>query len=141
MIVKPFEAWHLDELTLQDSQSIFEPSLVNSGYGLSLQTAGPAYSAVIDDKVIACLGIIPQWENRAIAWGLISGDAGKYFIGVHKAVKRFLDLQDYARIETSVSCNFDQGHRWAQMLGFEREGMMRKYTPDGRDCDLYARIR
>jgi hypothetical protein len=28
-----------------------------------------------------------------------------------------------------------------QHLGFEREGLMRKYTTHGRDCWLYAKVR
>jgi hypothetical protein len=28
-----------------------------------------------------------------------------------------------------------------KMLGFEREGYMRAFNPDGRDAVLYARIR
>jgi hypothetical protein len=51
-----------------------------------------------------------------------------------------MELHPYKRIETSVATDFEQGHRWAQMLGFKNEGTMRCFTPQGMDCDLYARI-
>ena len=141
MRIEPFKPEHLAALLLQPSQALFQPMLASKDYGKMLYDAGPAYAVILDDNVVACLGIIPQWEGRAIAWGLVGTEAGKAFVSLHKAVKRFLDLQDYHRIETAVSTDFEQGHRWAQLLGFENEGTMRAYTPDGRDCDLYARIK
>ena len=141
MRIEQFKPEHLTELLLQPSQAMMQPVLSQRDYGTALASAGPAYTVIIDDNVVACLGIIPQWEGRAIAWGLIGSEAGKEFYAIHKAVKRFLDLQDYRRIETAVSSDFEQGHRWAKLLGFENEGTMRAYTPDGRDCDLYARIK
>lgn len=141
MIVVPFKAEHLGDILLQESQIAFQPSMLDVSYGKMLETAGPAFTAIYDEHVVACLGIIPQWENRAVAWGLIGIDAGRAFVSVHRAVRRFLELQQYARIETAVSSEFEEGHRWAQLLGFQKEGTMRAYTPDGRDCDLYARLK
>lgn len=141
MRIEAFKPQHLENLILQESQIMLQPLLADADYRESLFTAGPAYSAIVGDVVIASLGIIPQWENRATAWGLISNAAGKHFIGVTKAIKRFLELQDYRRIETPVTTNFAEGHRWAQLLGFQNEGTMRCYTPWGEDCDLYAKIR
>lgn len=141
MKVIPFEAGHLQLLALQEAQSMFEPLRAKPSYGISLETGGPAFSAVVDDEIIAALGIIPQWENRAVAWGLIGSKARHHFVPITKAILRFLELTEYRRIETPVDVEFEQGHRWARLLGFEREGRMRAYTPDGRDCDLYARVK
>ena len=35
---------------------------------------------------------------------------------------------------------FEPGHRWATMLGFEREGLMRAFGQDGSDMVMYSRI-
>lgn len=140
MRIVPFEPDHLNRLLLQPSQAIMQPTLSKPEYAESLYKAGPAYSLVDGDAVYASMGLIPQWEGRAVAWGLISAEAGQHFIKIHKAVRRTMTIHPYRRIETAVACDFAQGHRWATMLGFEREGRMRAYTPDGRDCDLYARI-
>lgn len=140
MSIVPFEPEHLERLTLQPSQAIMQPTLANPAYAKWLATSGPAYSLVDGDVVIASAGIIPQWENRALAWALISATAGKHFVVIHKAIRRFFVLHNYKRIETAVDCSFEQGHRWMKMLGFEREGRMRAFMPDGRDCDLYARV-
>lgn len=141
MIVLPFKPDHLRQLLLQPSQAIMQPTLMKNGYAESLYNGGPAFSAVVDGEIIAALGIIPQWENRAVAWGLIGTEARRHLLAIHRAVLRFLEMSEYGRIETSVATHFAEGHRWAQMLGFEREGTMRAYTPEGHDCDLYARVK
>ena len=140
MMIVAFNPSHLDRLLLQPSQALMQPTLADPSYGPSLAAAGPAYSAVDGDAVFACAGIIPQWEGRAVAWALIASEAGRNMVRIHKAVSRALAVHQYRRIETAVASDFEQGHRWALMLGFEREGRMRGYTPDGRDCDLYARV-
>lgn len=44
------------------------------------------------------------------------------------------------RLEMEVMSGFKHGERFAEMLGFECEGVMRKYYK-GKDYKLYARIR
>jgi RimJ/RimL family protein N-acetyltransferase len=141
MIVVPFEGWHLQLLSLQEKQAHFQPLFAAPHYGDWLEKNGPAFSAVVDGEIIASLGITPQWENRAVAWGLIGKKARRHFVPLTKAIMRFLDLCEYRRIETPVDVGFEQGDRWAEMLGFEREGTMRAFMPDGRDCHLYARVK
>lgn len=139
-MIVAFKPDHLQRLLLQPSQAIMQPTLADPTYGPSLASAGPAYSAVHGDAVFACAGIIPQWEGRALAWALIASEAGPHMVAIHKAVRRALDIHPFRRVETAVASDFAQGHRWATMLGFEREGRMRAYTPDGRDCDLYSKV-
>lgn len=140
MMIVAFEPAHLDRLLLQPSQAIMQPVLADPAYGPSLASAGPAYSAVHGDAVFACAGLIPQWHGRALAWALIAEEAGGHMVAIHKAVRRALNIHHFRRVETAVASDFPQGHRWAAMLGFEREGRMRAYTPDGQDCDLYALV-
>lgn len=136
----PFKAEHLDCLLLQPSQKVLQPTLADPEYGAMLEKGGPAYSGRCGDEIVACMGLVPQWENRALAWGLISREAGRFMVPITRAIFRTMALHHHRRIETAVACNFEEGHRWARMLGFVREGRMRAYTPGGDDCDLYARI-
>lgn len=139
-MIVPFAPTHLESLALQPSQvgfsKYFDPT-----YGPALQSGGPCFTGVEDKEVIGCAGVIRQWDNRAIAWALLSAHCGKNFPRIHKAVSRFLDSTEFRRIEAFVDVDFEQGHRWVNMLGFEREGYMRAFNPDGRDAVLYARIR
>lgn len=138
--IVPFETTHLDSLRLQPAQERFL-FYFDFEYADFLKTAGPSFSAVKDGQVLACAGLIKQWENRAIAWSLLNGNLGVEFIKVHRAVDRFLKLSEFNRIEAYVDANFGQGHRWIKRLGFECEGTMKQFNPDGSDACLYARLR
>jgi RimJ/RimL family protein N-acetyltransferase len=138
--IVPFEVRHLDTIMLQPAQqqffSYFDPS-----YAEALKVSGPCFTAINNGRVLGCAGLVKQWENRAIAWALLSGNVGKDFIKVHRAVARFLDLCEFRRVEAFVDVNFVQGHRWIEMLGFSPEGYMRQFNPDGGDAMMYARLK
>ena len=139
MIVVPFEALHLERLKLQDAQ-MYLSNWVSPEQGLALESH-PSYTAMENNVPLASAGIIPQWQGRAIAWAFLSNIGPSQFVGVHRAVKRFIDSCYTQRIEMTVDVDFPEAHRWAKMLGFKMEAeRMEAYAPDGRACSLYARI-
>jgi hypothetical protein len=140
MIVAPFTREHLRVMVIQQKQQGLE-HLLTSEVCASLEN-GSSYAALDGDEVLACAGIIEVSPGRAVAWAYLSQNVGARMRGVTRAVKRFLDISTYRRIEMDVDCNFPQAHRWAKMLGFEMECERRRsFTPDGRDCALYAMVR
>jgi hypothetical protein len=139
MTIEPLIADHVMNVLLQPSQACFASS-IDAEYANRLVVSGPAFSAIHNGEVLACAGLIPQWEGRAIAWALVAAEAGPHFVRIHKAVKRFLELQKIRRIETWVYPTFEPAHRWMRLLGFKLEGRMTAYGPDGSDGDLYARL-
>jgi RimJ/RimL family protein N-acetyltransferase len=96
-----------------------------------------------DDRgvILGIAGLLPQWENRAIAWAVVSESAGSRFIKIHAAVCRFLQTSDFKRIEANIDIGFEAGERWMRMLGFEYEGYLKAFRPDGQDMLMYARIK
>jgi hypothetical protein len=140
MEILPFQPEHLRTLVLQEAQSWMGPML-QSDYGDMLKRSGPCFTALDGDQVMACAGVLKMWENRDQAWALLSADSGRMFVPIYRGIRRFLEMHDTRRIEATVDSEFAAGHRLMQMLGFRREGRMVAYLPDGRDCDLYARVR
>lgn len=140
MIVRPWEPGDTERLILQPSQ-IYMTDMLEEIDLEPLAVRGMAWSAEIDEGIIAIGGLQPQWEGRAIAWTLISSVSGKYFLQIHREVEKFLNHSPFRRIEATVDVGFKPGHRWMRMLGFEPEGLMRAYRPDGGDQVLYARVR
>lgn len=139
MNVVPFKAEHLTQLAFQDAQAYLS-DWVSPEQGVALE-AHPGYSAMVADTPIASAGVITQWQGRGMAWAFLADMGPRQFVGVHRAVKKFLDGCYLQRIEMTVDCDFPEAHRWAEMLGFEMEApRMRAYSPDGRDCSLYARV-
>lgn len=103
------------------------------------------YAVFWNKKIIACGGVIPMWDGRATVWGIIDKSVvGSSMIWVHRFVKEHIDdaLESrFHRLEMTVNMDFPQGSRWAEMLGFEFEGILKQYDPWRNDHIMYARTR
>lgn len=105
---------------------------------------GQKYSYAYFDgpDVVMVGGVIEYWFGRGESWAVISDHHRSSFIKVHNSAKRFFDECPIRRIEMSVVCGFENGHRWARALGFTLEAeRLRAYLPNGKDAALYARVR
>ena len=136
-----YEPGHLRCLSLQDNQRMLTPVLADPKYAASLAEAGPAFTGIEAGKVVGCAGLVHQWSGRAIAWALLDRNCAYAMLGVHRATQRFLTECGVRRVEAYVDPNFRAAKKWALMLGFEYEGLMNCFTPDGRPSILFARIR
>lgn len=142
MIIVPFEPQHLSGLKLQAAQILLQPTLASQAYGEALRDGGQAFSGVVDGKIVGSGGIVNIWEGRAVAWALFTPDALANFMPAYRAIQSFLEISDMRRIEAFVDCGFEKAHNLARKLGFTMEcERMRGFTPDGRDCALYSRVR
>ncbi len=140
MQIVPFKGEHLFSLRLQRMQDEFHQQFTPE-YGRALEDVGNGYTAMVDDRPIACAGLAEQWEGRALAWALIGQDAGPHFVRMVRGMRRALDMSCWRRIEAQVDAEFVEGLRLAEMLGFEVESKMRAFTSAGRDAFMYVRIR
>lgn len=142
MQISPYCAADMHELMIQPAQAAMRPLLLSNGYPEALEPLD-SFTGRIDGRVVACAGLFPLWEGNVRGWALIAGDIGPSgMFALHRAVKRAIDGCAARRIEVEVDTHFPQAHRWVKMLGgFEWEGTMRKYSPEGRDTDRYARVR
>jgi hypothetical protein len=132
---------HLQSIDLQEGQAYLS-SWVTPDLAEALGRSGWAYTGMDGDTPVGCAGVINVWQGRGICWAYLSASLSSHrFLEVHRAVSRFLETCYVQRLEMTVDCDFEQGHRWAEMLGFEMEAeRMQAYRPDGGDCALYARV-
>lgn len=141
MIVARCTPAHLAQIELQPAQGHLSGEVARTADMLS---HGQSFVGVVDGRVIAAAGVLEVWEGRGIAWALLSRHAGAHMVAIHRAVAGFLAQCPLPRVEAFVDADFAAGMRWMRALGFENEtptGPMRKYTPGGRDCYLFARIK
>lgn len=128
-----------EKLQLMQQTSIHQ---IDEAYARTLiANKGVAWAVIEDGTAIACGGIAEAWADRAIAWSMITPRAFRYFRQLHRVVKRVLNESPWIRIEIDVRADHAAGRRWAEHLGFACEGVRRKYTPDGADMILYARVK
>ena len=105
-----------------------------------LQQAGPSWHVRRGGKLVALGGYTPIWEGRVAVWGYLGVDSGPSMSAMTRKVKTELDTLalEFPRIEAYASRNYGAASRWLVMLGFRREGLMRKFA-SGRDYFMYAR--
>ena len=105
---------------------------------------GLAVTALVDTHPVAIFGCIMLWPNVAELWSIISDDARRYPKQLTLVGKAFCDIAAQSlslhRLQITVRLDEPRALRWAKYLGFEVEGMMRKYTPDGMDSYILARV-
>lgn len=143
MEVRAFVPQDLYALSLQPAQLGLHDLVREEGYGKALAEAGPAFTATTviggEEVIIASLGVIPQWRGYSRAWALVSGDAGRCMVSLTRRISTWLRFHNEGRIDTAVRTDFVEGIRWAEILGFSQEGVMRKYRDDG-DFFLYSMV-
>ena len=141
MIVRAWRRGDTEAVDLQSAQQYLRCIVDVRADFTELAEKGLVWTVEHDGVILGIGGLEPQWENRATVFALLSDDSGPHFKAIHSAVVEFLDNAPYRRIEATVDVGFKQGHRWVKMLGFELEGYMRAYRPDGADMLLYARVK
>ena len=141
MIFRPWKLGDTEQIVLQSAQHyVYSLDFMKSDF-TELSEQGFAKTIEHDGLILGLAGLVPQWENRAIVWAMLSADIGKHFAAFHKHVEAFLQNAPFRRIEATVDVGFEQGTRWMQLLGFEVEGYLKAYRPDGGDMLLYSRIK
>ena len=65
-------------------------------------------------------------------------------MSVAKAIKkdfaRVAKEHNIERVQSAIRKDFKEGQRFAEWLGLENEGLMKKFGFDGTDQYMYARI-
>jgi len=103
-----------------------------------------AFTGLADNKPIFAAGMKMIWGQVAEGWVIATSDMWKYPLGVARAIKkdfaRVAKENNIVRVQTAIRKDFKQGQRFAEWLGLENEGLMRKFGIDGTDQYRYARI-
>lgn len=136
MIVEPLTKGHYRQLVLQPAQASIGGRITDDVLDTLMQW--PAYAAVAGDRVLAICGVAQHHPGRAHGWALFAADLGVQMTAVVRAIRRFLRVCGYARVETTVVCDHREGHRLARLLGFVCEcERMTGFGEDGEDHAMY----
>ncbi|MDP9066611.1 MAG: hypothetical protein M3O06_12200 [Pseudomonadota bacterium] len=130
MTVVPFQPFHLEILRAQGIQAA-QVSHVPATYAKFQRPPGPALTVFHGEQVILCGGIVTVGSGMGILWAVLSKNAGRHMVWLHRATQRFLQLQELRRIEATVEAGFAAGCRWIELLGFKFEGDMPGYGDNG----------
>lgn len=131
--IVPFKVQHAIEI----SSDIFIDVL------MAYEKAQTSFTAIKDGEILCCGGIIIAWHGMGSVWTVNSPLVKKYPLMFHKLIRRwlkyFINTHGLQRVQALVDPNNYTNIRWIEALGFEREGILRKYRDD-KDYCIYALI-
>jgi hypothetical protein len=140
MLIVPYAPHHLHLLALQPHQQHLGVALREHGWAEQVCEAGPCWTALVDDRPIASAGFQECWEGRAIAWAILGETAGRHMAALTRAVRRALACHPAERIEAQALLDFAPAMRWARLLGFMPETVLRKFH-QGRDYQAFVLLK
>ena len=145
--------WIIKEFKQQDADQIVSYGMndklmeVDANFKenrICLADKGNAYTLFVKDKPIVAGGIFILWQGVAEGWVLANRNIYDVKFLAAKEIKKRTDLlckkNKIKRLQTSVKADFKTGVRFANWLGLETEGLMKKYGPDGSDYLRMAKI-
>ena len=137
---------HVDLIKMKDVYSVGELGCVRDLVALSRPGNDQAIAQVFGSpgSVYGIVGSYRQWPGSAQLWGLFDDRVDRYPIALYKTCALLLNYavqkQGLRRVSLTVNASYTKGNRFAQALGFDLEGRMVGYLPDGSDANLYARL-
>jgi len=104
-----------------------------------------AWSAWDKGILIGAGGVRIFWEGVSEGWLIISRNSPdeskvRLVLAFRKKLKELIEEHGLWRVQATVSAKFEKGISLLRTLGFEYEGTMRKYAPDGSDMMIYAKV-
>lgn len=100
---------------------------------------------LVGEDIAAILGVSPLWGRVYEATML---PTEHFYKSVKTCLKYAQYLTDLAfdtlpvdRIQATALASEPKHQRFLEAVGFEREGLARKYAPDGADLIIYAKVR
>jgi hypothetical protein len=113
---------------------------------MSMARLGDAVTVVTDaGDIVACLGAYPYWPGMIEMWAVTGELCDKYPIAFDRAALDYIEtverIYEPHRIQANVDAGYSANMKWMEHLGFESEGLMRKFSVDGRDYVRYAKIK
>lgn len=104
---------------------------------------GHAITAILHGRPVACFGAVHIWKGVEEMWCFIEERGRKYPKTLTRAAIAYRDFRvlskNLHRLQIIVRCNDLRAVRWGLAIGFEIEGLMKKYGPDEADFFMMSR--
>ena len=114
------------------------------GNAKNLEQNNLAFTGIVNYQPIFAAGMKMVWGRVAEGWVIATSEIWKNPLSVARAIKkdfaRVAKEHNIERVQTAIRKDFKQGQRFAEWLGLEKEGLMRKWGFDGSDQYMYARL-
>jgi len=106
-----------------------------------------SYTALWNGIIVGVGGAAMLWKGVWEFWLILAKDSkldGTHgiiaFDVIRKKVDEIIEENNIVRAQATARLDFPKAIEMLEALGFEREGLLRAYTPDGASVYRYARI-
>ena len=131
-------------LSCQMNHKLMDKDAQFDGDAMNLVQDHLAFTGLVNNKPIFAAGMKMVWGQVAEGWVIATSEMWKHPLSVAKAIKkdfaRVAKENNITRVQSAIRKDFSEGQRFAEWLGLEKEGLMRKWGFDGSDQYMYARL-
>ena len=129
----PLDVEHFGDFVPQIAQADTDMAILKNLIGNKY-----TFAILKNKKPIAYMGLICIWENRYMAWSVLSEEVGPYLLWITRRIKEYLENFKCYRIETYLNPGFGNSIQWARLLGFKYESLAQKFNIDGGNSLIYC---
>ena len=109
------------------------------------EQSGTCITGRIDGEIVGVAGIDEFWTGVGDMWMMITPMIDNRVKETYKCIragmKKLIKDNSLRRVQSYGRVDFPQCHTLFKHLGFSVEGKAKKYTPDGVDCIMYAKVK
>jgi len=103
-----------------------------------------AWTLFYDGAAVASGGFVKNWKGNYGVW-LYSNAANLRPLALVRTIRQkiaeFGDRHFWRRLETTVRVDVPNGCKFAEILGFKRDGFAEQFNPDGCDSFRYSIVK
>lgn len=135
----------LDIIEAKECYSIGELQCARDMLAIALRNPESACMGFgTNDRLYGIAGSYRQWAGSSQLWAVFDAESERYPIALRRACLQLISYavakQELYRVSLTVKSEYTKGNRFAHSLGFDFEGKMLAFLPDGSDANLYARL-
>ena len=142
MIIEPYQPDDAMKVQLRDRDKWLAPAIATEAkrhYDM-----GPAFTIKKRRDIVLCLGADTLWTGVGEIWALFSVFYRDNRFSLHRDVlyliEQFLTVHKFHRLHAAIPGNDYMALRFALSMGFEMEGVLRKFDIMGQDHIMVSRV-
>ena len=137
---------YVQKLQLRDvDANAFHNSMNLESIVKTLLASKPNYVGLYHDYPLCFFGFMSFWQGQAEGWMIVDKNISNHKFIFHRTAKKIIpeimDRMYLHRLQFTVHSYNTQAVRWADVLQFEKEGLLRMYGPDKCDYLMLSKIR
>ena len=136
---------HLADLMDGDLSNGTQNHVFVKTYAESLELPGWSFTVIDTGHLVCCVGITEMWKGVGEAWFVGSArlhDKSRAFIRLTRSgiFEDTIKKHKLWRVQAACRADWPAALRFAKFMGFEEEGLMKKYGHNGEDFIRVARF-